>query len=150
MFSKKNLIILFLVALFITVSVYLYYKYVKPRMNPSYIENKEFLSEDDNNNTKQLDDVELIIFYTTWCPHSKTAIKTWNTLKPSYDNKVYNKYRVLLKEIDCDKDVEMADKYNIEGYPTIKLVKNNGKEVVEYDAKLNDDTLNEFLNSVLH
>lgn len=120
-------------------------------MNPSYIENKEFLSNDsDEVDVNNLEDVELIIFYTTWCPHSKTAIKAWNDLKPNYDNKVYNKYRVLLKEVDCDKDVEMADKYNIEGYPTIKLVKNEGTEVVEYDAKLNDETLNEFLSSVLH
>ena len=151
MISKRNIVILFLLAIFVTMSVFLYYKYVKPRMNPSYIENKEFLSNENGTiDESTLEDVELIIFYTTWCPHSKTAIKSWSELKPKYDNKVYNKYRLILKEVDCDKDVEMADKYNIEGYPTIKLVKNDGNEVVEYDAKLNEETLNEFLNSVLN
>ena len=36
-------------------------------------------------------------------------------------------------EIDADKNAEMADKYKVEGYPTIKLV--YGNQIIEYDAK---------------
>lgn len=143
--NKKNTIVLFLCVIFIGFSVFMYYKYVKPRLNPSYIENKEFVTK--NN---ELEDVELIIFYTTWCPHSKRAMNVWEKIKAEKNNKPYNKYNLLFKEIDCDKNEDMADKYNIEGYPTIKLLKNEGKEIIEFDAKLTENTLDEFLNSVLY
>ena len=41
----------------------------------------------------------------------------------------------------------MADRYGIEGFPTIKLIK--GDEVIEYDARPNKDTILEFLHSTL-
>ena len=50
-------------------------------------------------------------------------------------------------EINCDEDESTADKYKVEAYPTIKLVKDG--TVYEYDAKPNVDTLGQFLNSVL-
>ena len=135
---------------FTGVSVFLYYKYVKPRLNPNYIENKEFLSESSESNNNEPEDVEIILFHTLWCPHSKTAMKSWEGIKENMNNKIVNKYRVVMKEVDCDKEEEVADKFNIEGYPTIKLVKNQGKEIIEFDAKLSEDTYNEFLNATLH
>jgi hypothetical protein len=42
---------------------------------------------------------------------------------------------------------QMMDKYKIEGYPTIKLLKDG--QVIEYDAKPSKDTLTQFLNTVL-
>ena len=149
--SRRNQIVLLLLFLFISISIFVYFKYVKPRLNPSYIENKEFLMEKgDENISKSIENVELIIFHTTWCPHSKTALKTWKKIKENRNNSIVNKYRVLFKEVDCDKDEEIADAYNIEGYPTIKLIKNNGKEIIEFDAKLTEETCDEFLNSTLH
>jgi hypothetical protein len=41
----------------------------------------------------------------------------------------------------------MTNKYNIEGFPTIKLLKDG--QIIEYDAKPAKDTLKEFLNTVL-
>ena len=41
----------------------------------------------------------------------------------------------------------IQNQYNIEGYPTIKLIKDN--EVIEYDAKPDKDTLQQFLQTVL-
>jgi hypothetical protein len=39
------------------------------------------------------------------------------------------------------------DQYKIEGYPTIKLLKDG--QVIEYDAKPSKDTLEQFLKTVL-
>ena len=50
-------------------------------------------------------------------------------------------------EVDCDKDTALAEKFNVQGYPTIKLVR--GNQVIEYDAKPNKDNLMEFLNTSL-
>ena len=42
---------------------------------------------------------------------------------------------------------KMMNKYNVEGYPTIKLLKDG--QVIEYDAKPSKETLTQFLNTVL-
>ena len=55
--------------------------------------------------------------------------------------------KIKCLEINCDEDEETANKYNVEAYPTIKLVKDD--TVYEYDAKPNVDTLGQFLKSVL-
>ena len=41
----------------------------------------------------------------------------------------------------------MMNKFKIEGYPTIKLIKNN--EIIEYDAKPKKETIKTFLDTVL-
>jgi thioredoxin-like negative regulator of GroEL len=49
--------------------------------------------------------------------------------------------------VDCEKEPDMADKFNIEGYPTVKLAFKN--QVVEYDANVKYDTLVQFVNTTL-
>jgi len=39
------------------------------------------------------------------------------------------------------------NKYNVEGYPTIKLIKDG--QVIEYDAKPDKPTLVQFFNTVI-
>ena len=62
------------------------------------------------------------------------------------DNK-FKGYRINFIEVDCDKDKATADKFNVQGYPTIKLVK--GNRITDFDARPSKDTLIEFLNSSL-
>lgn len=138
--NTKTLIILFVVILFISVCIYVYNAYVEPRLNPSYVANKEFVEDD----TKE---AELLFFYTDWCPYCKKAKPVWNELKEKYQNEPINNTKVYFKEIDCDQNEKMADEYNIEGYPTIKLIKDG--EVVEYDAKPNLENLEKFLHTAL-
>jgi thiol-disulfide isomerase/thioredoxin len=94
---------------------------------------------------------ELMLFYADWCPHCKTAKPIWNELKSEYQNKTINGYNVLFTEINCTNEnaetEQMMNKYNIEGFPTIKLLKDG--QIIEYDAKPAKDTLKEFLNTVL-
>ena len=91
------------------------------------------------------------LYYADWCPHCKTAKPIWNDLKTQYQNKTINGYQVLFTEINCTTEnaetEQMMNKYNIEGFPTIKLIKDG--QIIEYDAKPTKDTLNEFLNTVL-
>ena len=48
-------------------------------------------------------------------------------------------------EVNCEKEKPLADKYDIKGYPTIKMVNKN--KVIEYDAKTDVETLHQFVNS---
>ena len=69
-------------------------------------------------------------------PYSKKVLPVWEELKEKYDRKVINKYSVVFKEYDGDKQEKDIDeiskrfKKKIDGYPTIILVKEN--EVIEF------------------
>ena len=126
----------------------LYYIYIiSPSLNVKYKPNSEQVPIGSSNVNK----AELLFFYADWCPHCKAAKPIWNDLKTEYENKTINGYQVLFTEIDCSEESAEVEKlmnqYNIEGYPTIKLLKDG--QIIEYDAKPSKDTLIQFLNTVL-
>ena len=94
---------------------------------------------------------ELMLFYVDWCPHCKTAKPIWEDLKSEYTTKTVNGYHIIFTEINCTNETaeieKLINKYHIEGYPTIKLVKDG--QVIDFDAKPTKDTLIEFLNTAL-
>lgn len=140
--NKQLLIVSFCVMTFTCASLYVYSQYVKPKLDNSYVDNKEFIKEESN---IKHDTVNLYFFYTSWCPHCKTAFPIWNSLKN--DNKTVKGVNINYIEIDCDKDTDTANKFKVQGYPTIKLEK--GNTIIEYDAKPDIDTLSQFLNTSL-
>lgn len=139
--NYKYLLILFVILVFLGVGIYAYNTYVSPKLKPAYVPNKEFVNEEETN------EVELLFFYTTWCPHCKKAMPIWQKFKEDHENILVNKHKIIFREIDCDKEESLAKQYEVEGYPTIKLIKND--EIIEYDAKPNYETLQEFLQSTI-
>ena len=89
------------------------------------------------------ENIDIYFFYTSWCPHCKTAFPVWNTLKA--EKPKVNGVTINYIEVDCEKDAATAEKYSVEGYPTIKLVR--GNSVIEYDAKPELDTLKRFIDT---
>jgi thiol-disulfide isomerase/thioredoxin len=90
---------------------------------------------------------QLFLFKVDWCPHCKKAKPVFDEVEKELDGKQINGYTVSFKTVDCEAEPDMADKFKIEGYPTIKLVKDG--QVIEYDAKPEKDKIKEFLNTVL-
>lgn len=141
--NKKLLVIISVVTIvFVVASVYIYRTYVKPRLDVTYAPNKEFVTDESDSQ-----DAELYFFYTTWCPHCKKAKPVWSELKQKLESNKINNIKVNCIEVDCDKDADLAEKFNVQGYPTIKLVHND--KVFEYDAKPELETLEQFLQSSL-
>ena len=145
--SSTTITIIAVVILFGILAAFYYFYYLAPQMNAQYKPNSEQVGtgSDDSKNA------ELLFFYADWCPHCKTAKPIWNDLKSEYQNKTINGYRVVFTEVNCSEETAEVDKmmnqYNIEGYPTLKLIKDG--QVIEYDAKPSKDTLIEFVNSAL-
>jgi thiol-disulfide isomerase/thioredoxin len=134
---------------FIGLAIYLYFTYMAPKMKPAFKPNQEGPDDDgDESNSKT---AEMMLFYVDWCPHCKTAKPAWNDLKTEYENKTINGYKVIFTDVNCtDESPEiekMMNQYKIEGFPTIKLLKDG--QVIEYDAKPSKETMEEFLNTVL-
>ena len=145
--SFKHFMVLFFVTMiFLGMAIYIYRRYVSPSINKTYVANSEFLPE--GSDPEHLNDsAELYFFYTTWCPHCKKSMPVWQNLKSELDGKTMKGVTLSFIEVDCDKDAGLAEKFNVQGYPTIKLVK--GNQVIEYDAKPEKDTLMEFLQTSL-
>ena len=104
----------------------------------------------DNNNGSDKQ-AELMLFYVDWCPHCKTAKPVWEDLKAEYQDKTIDGYYILFTEVNCTEETseieKLIKKYNIEGYPTIKLIKDG--QIIDFDSKVSKDTLTEFLNTAL-
>ena len=148
-FLQNNWVkILIGVAVVAVIAVVSYYFVYKPNSTPIlYSENNEHRTS----STQENKTAEIMFFYADWCPHCKTAKPIWNDLKAEYENKTINGYKVVFTEINCSEETAEVDKmmnqYNVEGYPTIKLLKDG--QVIEYDAKPSKETLTQFLNTVL-
>jgi thiol-disulfide isomerase/thioredoxin len=135
---------------FIGLAVYLYFTYMAPKLAPSFKTNEEGKNSGGNTGGGKKT-AEMFLFYVDWCPHCKTAKPEWNDLKAEYENKQINGYNVIFTEVNCTNESpeieKMMDTYKIDGFPTIKLLKDG--QVIEYDAKPTKETMEQFLNTVL-
>ena len=146
--SSNTMMIIGVVILFILIALFIYYYYVVPTTSGKYKANREHVPAGSSSTGNK---AELLFFFADWCPHCKAAKPIWNDLKSEYENKTINGYQVIFTEVDCSEESPEVEKlmnqYSIEGYPTIKLLKDG--QVIEYDAKPSKETLTQFLNSVL-
>jgi thiol-disulfide isomerase/thioredoxin len=141
----QSLAIILISILLVIIGYYTYTEYSKN--STTFNANREQGSKDTNSDKS----ASLMLFYVDWCPHCKTAKPEWEELKAEYDGKSINGYNVSFVEYNCTNEnaevSQLMDTYNIEGYPTIKLIKDN--QVIEYDAKPTKSTMEQFLNTVL-
>lgn len=147
----KYIAIAVVVVLLLGSAYYVYKNYLQERLYPSYVANKEFVDDDTPGSQKPV--AELIMFTVDWCPHCKKAKPTWEKFKADYNGKSLHNYEIVVTTVNCTNEDDinvknMLNKYKIDGYPTIKLLK--GDEVFNYDAKPSYDTLEQFLSSVLN
>jgi len=137
-----------IVVLVLILCIFAYYVYKQyADEKTAFHANRENIPKDQNSNKT----ATLMLFYVDWCPHCKTAKPEWESLKAEYEGKSINGYTVNFTEYNCTNEsaetTQLMDKYSIEGYPTIKLVKDN--QIIEYDAKPTKSTMEQFLNTVL-
>ena len=138
--NTQFLLILLIVVIFTIVSMVMYKRFATK--NKKYVTNNEF-----NSQPKGITTADIYFFYTEWCPHCKTAKPIWADFKAQMAEKQVNGITLNFIEVDCDKDTATSDKFNVKGFPTIKLMK--GNQIIEYDAKPSVVNLIEFVNTTL-
>lgn len=150
----KFFIIILSIAVLIGAIVYVYQNYVAPKLDPQYVANKEFV----NGSRDEGKIAHIYLFSTSWCPHCRNLKKEgiWDQFTRDNQGKTVNGYTLNIQEIDCsnDKDQEVKetlDKFNVDGFPSIKLLKDGDQpsQAIDYDAKPQIDSLNQFVSTVL-
>lgn len=94
----------------------------------------------------------IYFFHADWCPHCKKAQPEWDAFKMSQHNKLKNGYIIKCISVDCTNDNEstakqLINEYNIESYPTVKMVKEN--TTIDYDASVKTASLQKFIDIML-
>jgi len=138
------LLVISILTIFICLAYYIYNKLIYNEINKSHQLNKELIG-----NSKEFNenDILMVLFRTDWCPHCKSAQIEWNKFKTyiNKENLINNNYKVIVTEVDCDQNPNIADKYDIEAYPTVKLFYKG--TTYHYYAKVQKEQLIEFLES---
>ena len=142
--NNRLLLVFGVLWLFLTliIAYFSYNSYIKPMISEHKL-NKEFV----NKNIDNSEDILVMYFYTEWCPYCKKAKPEWNKFESYVNNKNKNiDYSINLVSVNCDESKSIADKYEVDGYPTVKLIYKN--KVYDFDAKVTKDNLVEFLDSI--
>ncbi|KAL7003138.1 protein disulfide-isomerase [Sarracenia purpurea var. burkii] len=98
----------------------------------------------DNFNELILDETKdaLVEFYAPWCGHCKN-------LAPIYE-KVATAFKleedVIIANLDADKHRDLAEKYGVSGYPTLKFFPKSNKAGEGYDGGRDLDDFVNFIN----
>ena len=156
--TDNFMIILAAIVAILCIIVFVYYKYMKPKLYPTYVANKEFV---DTNNTSAMSKkpiAHIMLFTASWCPYCRKLQDegTFSKFKSENHGKVINNYELDIQEIDCSNDQDSniktkLDEYNVDGFPSIKLIKEGDppSSAFDFDAKPSIDTLNKFIHAVL-
>ena len=131
---------------FLVIGYFLYFRSSSSSDTTNYHANREQMSKSDGNKK-----ANILFFSAQWCPHCQKAKPEWENFKGEYEGKVINGYTLVFTDYDCTEETPeneaIMKKYNIEGFPTVKLIKDN--QIIDFDANVKKDTLQQFVNSVL-
>jgi thiol-disulfide isomerase/thioredoxin len=149
-FIRTSWLTYLLIGILIIITVWClvyYYRYIYQKTTSSFRPDNELSLKQSGGGS-----AEILFFFADWCPHCKSAKPIWTEIKNEYQNNPINNYTVIFTEIDCsnedDKHADqMMSRYNVEGFPTIKLIKDG--QVMEFDAKPTKDNLTKFLHTVV-
>jgi len=138
---KRYILTLVLIVIFGLAGFYAFKWFAKPtidNMSADNVANANFRGGE----------VQLYIFVADWCPHCRKAKPEWNSFVTAYNGKTINGHTIQCNTVDCtDGTNPLIQKYQIQGYPTMIMMK--GGERVDFDSKITQDNLTNFVNTTL-
>tara|TARA_B100000674_G_C37895084_1_gene940923 strand:- start:472 stop:1083 length:612 start_codon:yes stop_codon:yes gene_type:complete len=90
-------------------------------------------------------EIALVKFYAPWCGHCQTLAPKWEELTKKHHNTTKNGKRVKVLSVDCDKHEKIGERYNVQGYPTVRLITKNKQ--YEYEDAREVPQLESFLDN---
>jgi len=84
----------------------------------------------------------LVEFYAPWCGHCKQLTPKYEKLAQVFAGEK----DVLVAKVDATEENDLANKYDVSGYPTIKYFPKDGSEPVSYEGGREVDEFVKYLN----
>ena len=79
-------------------------------------------------------------FYAPWCGHCKKMIPAYKSLA----ERMAEENHVPIVKVDATKEKDIIARYNVKGYPSLKLFKNG--HVIDYKGGREEDDIYKFIN----
>ena len=142
--TNKSILIIFLAIIF---AMFIYYIYSTTNSTDELFTDYNNLATA-NNMSLEKNNMNVILFYAPWCGYCKELMPDWERLYSKYNNKNINNKKVNIVKIDCDENAQIAKQYDIQGYPTIKLLSVNDKgslKLFDYDDERSYTKIEQFV-----
>jgi thioredoxin-like negative regulator of GroEL len=107
-------------------------------------------SYNEKKNEKNLIDKKknkLCLCFTEWCGHSRNFLSEWKKIKNEIKSR--GELNTVCIEYNCENDKKMCENYNVRGYPTLLLHKENG-EVVNYNGPRETEEIIKFVKQSIN
>ena len=90
--------------------------------------------------------IKIINIYSSDCEYSDILFEAWTKVKERYRNR---RNLVTIEEYEAEKDKEIVKQFNVEGYPTILIIK--GEKIYEYPSNmsLEFNSINNWINEFI-
>uniref|UniRef100_A0A915ID79 Thioredoxin domain-containing protein n=1 Tax=Romanomermis culicivorax TaxID=13658 RepID=A0A915ID79_ROMCU len=109
----------------------------------SYSAYVKSLTNEDFEKTIQNTDIVFVNFYADWCRFSQLLSPVFDEAASQFQNNT----NVIFGSIDCDNQAEVAQKYQISKYPTLKLFRSGKLAKREYRGQRTAGNLADFVRS---
>jgi thiol-disulfide isomerase/thioredoxin len=115
-----------------------------------------YLASKSNNTQESFENVEpnlkaangeaiVALFYADWCPHCVSFKPDYKKAMSELNGNNYKGKKLRFVMVDCDKYKSLAKENNVSGFPTVKILNDNGSSE-EYDGERSFEGLTNYFS----